>query len=243
LLALVLAATAFAQPERRMRIARAGGSVVLVVDDSGSMGAGDVVPTRMAAARAAVGRFLDGLPAGARVGLVVFASRAVVAAPLTTDRALVAGALRYTPPPGAGTAIGDALARAVALHPHTIVLLSDGAQNRGLLTPAHAAARAAADGIAVHTVALGTPGGEIHEGVIPLRVPPDPATLRRIAEATGGGFHRAMDRATLQAVYARLAERLGWRTGWQPLAPWLLALAACAALGAGGLAVARERFP
>jgi Ca-activated chloride channel homolog len=243
LLALVCAATAFAQPERRVRTARAGSSVVLAVDVSGSMAAGDVVPTRIAAARAAVGRFLDGLPQDTRVGLVVFASRAEVAAPLTADHAMVAEALRYTRPPGTGTAIGDALARAAALRPRTIVLLSDGAQNRGRLTPAQGAARAAAAGIAIHTVALGTRGGEIHVGVIPLRVPPDPATLRRIAAASGGGFHQAMDRATLQAVYATLAGRVGWQTGWQALGPWLLALAAAAALAACGLTAARERFP
>jgi Ca-activated chloride channel family protein len=243
LLALVCAASAFAQPERRVRTPRAGGSVVLVVDVSGSMAAGDVVPTRMAAARTAVARFLGRLPPGTRVGLVVFASRAEVAAPLTTDRSMVSDALRYTPPPGAGTAIGDALARAATLHPRTIVLLSDGAQNRGRLTPAQGAARAAAAGIAVHTVALGTSGGEIHEGVIPLRVPPDPGTLRRIAAVSGGGFHQAMDGRTLRTVYAALADRIGWQTGWDALAPWLLALAACAALAATALSVAKERFP
>jgi hypothetical protein len=74
-------------------------------------------------------------------------------------------------------------------------------------------------------------------------VPPDPVTLRRIAAASGGGFHQAMDGATLRAVYARLADRIGWQTRWVALAPWLLAAAAVAALAAGSFAAARERFP
>jgi Ca-activated chloride channel family protein len=269
LLSLVCATTALARPAQRITTANAHGSVVLVVDNSGSMAADDVVPTRIAAARQAIAGFLARLPHGFRVGLVVFSSEPYVASPLTSDHSMVLDALAMTDPPGAGTALGDALARSVALlRPQptaetvgparrlsavaqsiapatgTILLLSDGAQTRGRLAPLAGAALAEDAGIPVHTVALGTPAGTISEGVISLRVPPDPATLRRISIDTGGDFHTAMDERALDTLYAHLATQLGWETHWRELAPFLLALAAAFGLAACGLAaVSAARVP
>jgi Ca-activated chloride channel family protein len=261
LLSLVFATAALARPVQRVTTARAQGSVVLAVDESGSMAADDVLPTRIAAAHRAIAGFLARLPSRFRVGLIVFSSEAYVASPLTADHAMVLDALAMTGPPAAGTALGDALGRSVALltpaasgelagpartlsgvvpatgSAGTILLLSDGAQTRGRLTPLAGAALAQAAGIPVHTVALGTPGGRISEGVISMSVPPDPQTLRQISVATGGDFHTAMDDAALNAVYRHLATQLGWETRWRELAPLLLAVAAAFALAACGLAV------
>ena len=251
LLAVSCALGALARPQQRVMSPRAHASIALAVDDSGSMAASDIPPTRMAAAQAGIGRFLARLPSSYRVGLVIFSSEAYVAAPLTRDRGLVLRALELASRPGKGTAIGDALARSVALldamagdAPPTVVLLSDGAQTRGRLAPLQGAARARARAIPVHTIALGTPGGVITEGVVSLHVPPDPVTLRQISAITGGEFSTAMDERSLNAVYARLATELAWEPRWRELAPFLLGLAALLALASCACSLGiRGRLP
>jgi Ca-activated chloride channel family protein len=250
LLAVSCALVALARPQQQVVAARAQASIALAVDGSGSMAAADIEPTRMRAARVAVGRFLARLPSSFRVGLVVFSSEAYVAAPLTRDRAMLLRALDLANAPGRGTALGDALARSVDLldatdgSPPAILLLSDGAQTRGRLLPLEGAARARTRAIPVHTVALGTPDGVISEGVISLRVPPDPVTLQQISATTGGEFSTAMDEQSLNAVYERLASELGWERHWRELAPLLLGLAAILALaGAASSFVVHARMP
>lgn len=207
-------------------------SVVLVLDVSGSMRAEDVEPTRLEAAQKAILRFLEVVPKEVRVGLVAFSSTPEVLATPTTDRDRIRESLRYVFP-DAGTAIGDALARAAQLarsavvdetggipglkpgdpFPATVLFLSDGSQRNGVLTPDEGAAVARKARVPVHTVALGT-----NEGVIEIErfgeiqvipVPPDPITLQRIAEATGGKAYEISDAAKLEEVYANLGDSLG----------------------------------
>jgi Ca-activated chloride channel family protein len=146
----------------------------------------DVKPSRLIAAERAAKAFLDRVPKRLRVALIVFSGDVQVAAPPTTDRELVTEAIEQIGSFSGfgGTAIGDALARAVqlgqtavvddsrtlssassaAVVPKTrglvaIVFLSDGRQNRGVIQPLDGARRAKAAGIPVYTIALGTRGG------------------------------------------------------------------------------------
>jgi Ca-activated chloride channel family protein len=250
-LATCSAVTAVAGPQVRYSSVSPNASVVLAIDTSGSMAADDVRPTRLAAADQALQRFLAALPAGVRVGVVTFSDEAAVAAPLTRDRSRVLDALAWSNEPASGTAIGDALARSLDLvattpgdGPSAIVLLSDGAQTAGTLSPLAAAARARSDGVAVDTVALGTPKGIVWEGVIPLAVPPDRRVLRQIARSTGGASFAPTDEARLDAVYERLGQTLGRARSWHQLGSWLDGLAALLALGGGALSlVGRGRLP
>ena len=122
------------------------------------------------------------------------------------------------------------LASAVAAAPDTqtkglvsILFLSDGAQTRGDLEPLDGAERARAAGIPVYTVALGTPNGTLTfggggPGPNPfgdrrVPVPPDPATLKAIADRTGGEFFAAQSAKSLQAAYSKLGSRLGTKAG------------------------------
>jgi Ca-activated chloride channel family protein len=264
LLALTFAVAALARPEVRVSVASEQASIALVLDVSGSMSAEDVKPTRLAAAQEAVRRFLDRLPAKYRVGLVTFSSEPFVASPLTHDRDLVLEGLEYGTSFGQGTAIGDALARSVELLQPTaidgdgasstappppptpqapdgplsaILMLSDGAQTRGTLLPLEGADRARSYGIPIYTVALGTPNGVITRGGFSRPVPPDPVTLRQIAQRTGGEFFATRDEAHLNAVYDDLASRLGQKKEWRELSFALLGVAALLALGAGALSL------
>jgi Ca-activated chloride channel homolog len=260
LLALTSALAAVARPEARVSVASEQASIALAVDESGSMAAQDVKPNRLAAADEAVRRFLVQLPKRYRVGLITFAIEPFIAAPLTLNRDMVLKALVYDNIPRQGTAIGDALARSVELlepgasgdsgggavtplpsDPNrplsAILLLSDGAQTSGVLQPLQGAARAKSFGIPVYTVALGTPNGAIVHDGFARPVPPDPVTLRQIAQATGGEFFAIHSDTKLNAVYEDLASRLGSKKEWRELSFVLVGAAAPFAVEAGALSL------
>jgi Ca-activated chloride channel family protein len=267
LLALALTLAGLARPHVNVSVASERAKVVVVIDTSGSMMAEDVKPNRLAAAQAAVRRFLDRLPKQYRVALVAFSSEPQVVAPLTRDRVLVRESLDFLYP-GRGTAIGDALARSVEVVREdetappdgdgagpapvpqegqdqrplsTIVMLSDGFQTRGILEPLQGAARAKSFGIPVYTVALGTPNGEVTFDRGPftrtIQVPPDPVTMRAIARATGGQFFEAKNQSRLNAVYDRLGSRLGRATAKREATYAFLGGAALLLAAAGLLSV------
>jgi len=234
-LALATAAAATARPEVRVVSVEKHATVVLLVDVSGSMSARDVEPTRLDAAAAAMRTFLDRLPRSVDVGLVQFSFTPEVLDPPTADRDLVRESLDYLFPE-AGTAIGDALARAVTLVPGkgAVVLLSDGTQNHGTLSALQGAARARARGVRVDTIALGTPSGTLFEAGRFDPVPPDPSLMRAIARATGGRTFTARSAAALGGVYDHLGGTLARKRRTLELASWFAAGAAVLLLGAVG---------
>ena len=233
--ALGLLCLAVARPELTRSAPIENATVVLVIDTSRSMLSRDVPPTRLAAAKRAAQRFLESAPDRLRVGLVTFAGDVSVAAFPTHDRALVrdsvAAISRWSA--GGGTAIGDALVRAVEVagdafgeeglpapsgesaetSPVTILFLSDGRQNRGLIPAGQGAATARRAGIPVYTVALGTdnPGGGGGQGFAfgGFNRVPDRATLRAIARTTGGEYFAARSPEALSSAYGDLGSRLG----------------------------------
>ena len=117
LAALAALCVGVSRPQAKTLVATDKATVILVLDQSGSMFARDVKPTRLAAAQQAVRTFLDKAPKRIRVGLIVFAGEAQVATPPTTDHDLVREAVDQlgTFPEAPGTAIGDALAAATQL--------------------------------------------------------------------------------------------------------------------------------
>jgi Ca-activated chloride channel family protein len=224
LLALTALVVGAARPQATVDVPRREAVVVLAIDISRSMEAQDVTPTRLAAARAAADAFLAKVPKTYDVALVEFGTRAFVAVPPTTDRALVVAALADITP-SEGTAIGDAVVlsarlgrrhRAVdgTILPASVLLLSDGARDGGRTSTQAATRRARQLHVPVSTVLVGTPNG-IVTAKIPggfteqIRVPPSAATLQSLARGTGGHFFRAHTSAALKQVYEKLATRLG----------------------------------
>ncbi|HJR95501.1 MAG TPA: VWA domain-containing protein [Gaiellaceae bacterium] len=136
--------------------------------------------------------------------------------------------------------------------PVSILFLSDGAQTRGLLQPLEGAQLAKEANFPVYTIALGTPEGVIERGpfggfgqdsgeLIP--VPPDPATLRAIAETTGGEFSEARTADALEKAYDNLGSRLGREPGESEITWLFLAIGGVLLLLAGGVAaVVSPRF-
>ena len=226
LLALTLLVVGIARPHVVRSVTRDEATIVLAIDTSRSMAATDVRPSRFDAAHAAAQEFLDAVPESYRVGIVSFSTAASTVLTPTTDREaakLALGELRL----GSGTAIGNAIARSVELAsadekqrpttgqrpPAAVLLLSDGAQTAGGLTPDDAVKEAQKLGIPVSTVALGTgdaavqvplPGG-LKQRVV---VAPDVEALRQIAKVTGGTFAEAPSAEKLKDVYRDLGTRL-----------------------------------
>ena len=138
----------------------------------------------------------------------------------------------------------------------SILFLSDGAQTRGQLLPLEGADRARDAGIPVYTVALGTMTGTLQFGGgggspnppqgFPngfglgrrVPVPPDPETLRAIANRTGGQFFAAHNAKSLNAAYSKLGSRLGRKPGKSEITWEFLVLAAALLIGAGLLSAA-----
>ena len=121
------------------------------------------------------------------------------------------------------------------------VLLSDGKGSTGSVEPLDAASRAAAQGVPVYTIALGTQAGtvDVPDGmggsqVIP--VPPDTGTLQQIADMTGGRFFEAPTSEELAAVYQGLGSRVGTELQEQEVTQWFAAAALLLVLGGAGLA-------
>lgn len=212
-----------ARPHAIVTVPREEATVVLAMDVSRSMKAKDVEPTRLDAARGAAKAFLADVPEQYRVGVVSFATRAAAGVPPTSDRALVNAALDSLQP-GEGTAIGDAVALAAELGereeeiadavPRSILLISDGTQDGGLVQPAAAIQEARKRNVPVYTVLVGTPEGVVEEQLPGgfrrvIQVPPSPQTLEQIAAGTGGEYFAAVDAEQLRAVYEQLGSRLG----------------------------------
>jgi Ca-activated chloride channel homolog len=115
LLAVATLCVAVSRPHVHKLVATENATVVLVLDVSGSMNAQDVKPTRLVAAQRALHIFLNKVPSRLKVGLILFAGEPEVAAPPTTDHALVSQAIDEAGEFNGfgGTAIGDAIAEAV----------------------------------------------------------------------------------------------------------------------------------
>jgi len=265
LAALTALGVAVARPTVEVKKPNEQASVVLVIDVSGSMRATDVHPSRLSAAKRAMRAFLTRAPDSLRVGVVSFSDEAQVVVRPTVDREILTRGIDVLGP-GFGTAIGDALSRAVDLARSTtgetgeegeaqaqpvrdedgrslvsILLLSDGAQTRGLLSPGQGAERARIAGIPVFTVALGTDAGTIvagppgQEQTIP--VPPDRETLSAIAEYTGAESFDAESAAALEKVYTGLGSRVGRVDRPREVTAMFAAAGALLLAGAAGLSL------
>jgi Ca-activated chloride channel family protein len=251
LVALVFMIVGVARPHATVRVPREEATIVLAMDVSRSMKATDIQPTRLDAARVAAKTFLDEVPEKFRVGVVSFATRAVVGVAPTEDRTLVTTALD-TLKPGEGTAIGDAVAlslrvgqprgQTAAVPPRAIVLISDGARDGGQVDPGDAAQLAKRRGVPVYSVLVGTPDGVVEEELTGgfrriIRVPPNPETLEQVAKTSGGEFFAAPDSAGLSRVYEELGSRLGTRNEDREVTDVFAGLAAALVLIAATISV------
>jgi Ca-activated chloride channel family protein len=224
--ALVLALARPQIGKSATRVTTEGIDIVLAVDVSGSMLAEDFEVdgkrvNRLDAVKSVVAGFLEKRP-GDRVGLVLFAGRPYTQCPLTLDHGWLLQNLDRAEIGMIedGTAIGSALATAVHrlessdAKTKIVILLTDGQSNAGKIPPATAADAAKSLGYRVYTIGAGTRGLAPfpqtdpfgNKVYVPTPVDIDEATLRQIAQTTGGRYYRATDLETLQGIYAEIDE-------------------------------------
>lgn len=259
---------ALARPRSRghaENVTSQGINIVLAIDLSSSMLAEDFQPqNRLEVAKETVNRFIRGRSSD-RIGVVAFAAEALTQVPLTTDYPVVtqavdnlqAGQLED------GTAIGTAIATAANRlrnapgKSKVMILLTDGVNNRGDIDPRTAARAAAAFGIKIYTVGVGTEGMApvpVGRGLYGLRyenqpVQIDEALLTDISRMTGGRYFRARDAAALQRIYEQIdqLERAPVQSTtyvrYAELFRWPLGLALIALALELGFAAARAPVP
>jgi Ca-activated chloride channel family protein len=216
-----------ARPQRtdsRTEVTANGIDIVLGLDVSGSMQALDFAVNnnrvnRIAVVKSVVSKFIDERP-NDRIGLIAFAASPYIVSPLTLDHDWLQTNLdRVNVGIGDdGTAIGSALAAAVnhlrttSAKSKVVILLTDGVNNTGKISPLAAAEAARALGVKVYTVGVGVRGkapipvrdeqGRTH--IMMMTVDVDEKTLQAVASETGGQFYRATDTDSLQKIYEQI---------------------------------------
>ena len=199
-----------------------GIDIMLAIDVSASMLARDFQPDRITAAKEVAGSFIADRY-GDRIGLVAFAAEAFTQSPLTTDQSTLQTLLariRSGLIDDSGTAIGNGLATAINrlresdAKSKVVILLTDGVNNRGQITPMTAAEIARAQNIRVYTIGVGSMGTAPYPAVdmfgnitfVQQKVEIDEKTLQAMAEMTGGKYFRATDNEKLKAIYDEINQ-------------------------------------
>lgn len=225
-LCLTLAVVALARPQSDTEVAPKtveGIDIMLCMDVSTSMLAEDLEPNRIEASKQVAYEFIKDRP-NDNIGLTIFAGDAFTQCPMTTDHSALFNLLKHTSSDIAatgvisdGTAIGEGLANSVSrlkeskAKSKVVILLTDGTNNAGEISPQTSAEVAKAFGIRVYTIGVGTNGtapypvnnnGFIEYHNLPVEI--DMQTLKGISDATGGKSYRATDNSKLAAVYAEI---------------------------------------
>ena len=227
--ALCMIVVAIARPrssEKMEKIDTEGIDIVLAMDVSTSMLARDLTPDRLNASKDIAIEFISQRPSD-RMGIVVFAGESFTQCPLTTDRATLINLMKevQTDLIEDGTAIGNGLATAVArmkdsdARSRVIILLTDGVNNRGEISPQMAAEIAKTYGVRVYTIGVGKEGMAPYPVMTPwgveiqqVKVEIDEKLLSEIAESTGGRYFRATANTKLADIYSEINKMEKART-------------------------------
>lgn len=202
-----------------------GIDIMLAMDVSTSMLAEDLSPNRIEAAKKVAAEFIAGRPDD-NIGLTIFAGESFTQCPMTIDHASLLNLLHSVRTDIAatgliqdGTAVGMGLANAVArlkdskAKSKVVILLTDGSNNMGDISPMTAAEIAKSLGIRVYTIGVGTTGtaryplqvgGSVQYVNLPVEI--DTQTLSSIAAATDGNFYRATNTRELRNIYQEIDQ-------------------------------------
>lgn len=256
-LAMALLIVALARPQLGKTLSQVNASgidILLVLDVSGSMLSEDFTigsqrTNRVSVVKKVTEEFIDKRP-NDRIGMIAFAGRPYLISPLTLDHGWLQQNMERVQVGLVedGTAIGSAIASAAyrlqgdkAAKSRVIILLTDGDNNAGKVSPATAAEAARAIGAKIYTIGAGT------EGIVPFPVmdrsgrvlgyeqrqfPIDVASLQQIAKIGNGQFFRATDTRSLQEIYKQIDQlekssfELKQYREYRDLFPWFLAAGA-----------------
>jgi len=233
-LAILLLMMGLADPRIPLKTTKEGVNVVLVIDDSGSMAATDYKPTRLEAAKEAAKILINSLQPKDYVGIVIFESGATTACYLTPFKEKAIEKLMAIKQREGRTAIGDGLslgidmATSIPNKKKVIILLSDGVNNAGVVSPDEAIEFAKTNKIQVYTVGMGS-----EKPVIlgydffgnPQYAELDEATLKKIAKETGGKYYKSVNENTLEEIYKNIGENIEREWEQVSIKDWFFAAA------------------
>ena len=197
-----------------------GTDIVVALDISTSMLAQDFRPNRFDASKEVASKFISGRESD-NIGIVIFAGESFTQVPMTTDKATLLNSVHELQIGvlDDGTAIGDGIATAInrikggKAKSKSIILLTDGSNNTGVVAPLTAAEIAKKQGIKIYTIGVGTNGtalypvginyyGKMEYQNLPVVI--DEATLKNIASLTGGKYFRATGNKVLKEVFEEI---------------------------------------
>jgi Ca-activated chloride channel family protein len=235
---LTILTVALARPQTVVSLPKVEGTVILAFDDSGSMAADDLKPTRMEAAKTAARDFVQRQPSSVQIGVVAFSdSGFTVQVPTNDQEAILAAINRLTPQRGTSLANGilaslNTIAVGAGQAPHlysnlsptptptptpvpkgtytsaVIVLLTDGENNESP-DPLAAAQTAADRGVRIYTVGIGsTAGTTLHINGFTVHTQLDEAMLKQISQLTDGTYYNAENEQDLRTIYDNLNPQL-----------------------------------
>lgn len=212
--AIVFMIIAFARPQSATEIVERqseGIDIMLLLDTSSSMEETDFAPNRLEVAKKTAIDFIGGRKDD-RIGLVLFAADALSYAPLTLDYDLVRkmiNSIEFNITPGQGTAIGSAIAvginrmRDSETTSKIMILLTDGANNRGQISPQTAAKLAKSFRIRIYCIGIGQPLSGAQKTNSPGL---DENSLQQIAAITGGTYFHAASQQNLQQIFSQISR-------------------------------------
>ncbi len=195
-----------------------GTDIVMAIDISASMLSRDLQPDRLEAAKKVASDFVAKRESD-NIGLVIFAGEGFTLLPMTTHQATLLNTIHeisINMLDADGTAIGDGIATAInrikdgKAKSKSIILLTDGTNNSGVVAPLTAAEIAQKEGIRIYTIGLGTRGtaetpyaqgfgGELLYKPMPVTI--DEESLKKVAQMTGGKYFRATDNDVLTSIF------------------------------------------
>ncbi len=231
ILLIAVLITALADPHIPLKQTKEGVNVVIVMDVSGSMAASDYKPTRLEAAKESAKVLIDELQNKDNAGIVIFSNGATTSSYLSPYKDKTLEKLSAIKQTQGETAIGDGLALAVDMatsipnKKKVIILMSDGVNNAGVISPDEAIQFARTNDIQVYTVGMGS-----NERVIlgydmfgrPQYAELDEATLQKIAKETGGQYFKSVDSTTLSRIYSELPQKIEREQEDTSIKDWLI---------------------
>jgi Ca-activated chloride channel family protein len=224
----------FANPHIPLEQSKEGVNVVLVIDVSGSMQATDYSPNRLEAAKNSAQILLESLQPKDHVGIVTFETGATTAAYLSPYKDKVIQKLSSIAPKEGNTAIGDGLslgidmASSIPNKKKVVILLSDGVNNAGVISPYEAVAFAKSNNIQVYTIGLGSDqkvllGYDFFGRAQYAELDED--TLKTIAQQTGGKYFKSVDKQTLDNIYKNISKDIKREKEETNIKDWFFAVA------------------
>ena len=208
-----------------------GVNLGIVLDGSESMAASDYNPTRLEAAKNAMNSLVKKISDKNNVGIILFETGAGTISYLTPVKEKTLNSISLIKQGDGATAIGDGLSLGIDMvssildKKRIVILLSDGIQNSGLVTPEQAIEYAIRNNVQIHTIGIGSADPVFLRNDIygePQYAELDEITLKNISDSTGGSYFKSLDEQTLNKILLDLSSNIEYETELSTISDWFI---------------------